>query len=48
LDVFEANPERKSVRNFEAKSIPKATLEKLLEAARLSPSAKNIQLLATS
>ena len=43
MDVFEAIQKRKSVRNFEAKSIPKATLEKLLEAARLSPSAKNIQ-----
>jgi nitroreductase len=43
MDVFEAIQKRKSNRNYETTKIPKETLEKLLEAARLSPSAKNIQ-----
>ncbi len=43
MDVLEAIQKRKSTRKYEQKEIPKATLEKLLEAARLSPSAKNIQ-----
>jgi nitroreductase len=43
MDVFEAIQKRKSARSYESKPIPKETLEKLLEAARLSPSAKNIQ-----
>jgi nitroreductase len=43
MDVFEAIQKRKSNRNYETAKIPKATLEKLLDAARLSPSAKNIQ-----
>jgi nitroreductase len=43
MDVFEAIQKRKSSRSYESKPIPKETLEKLLEAARLSPSAKNIQ-----
>ncbi len=43
MDVFDAIQKRKSNRNFENTKIPKATFEKLLEAARLSPSAKNIQ-----
>jgi nitroreductase len=43
MDVFEALQKRKSSRSYESKPVPKKTLEKLLEAARLSPSAKNIQ-----
>ncbi len=43
MDVFEAIQKRKSNRNHEYAKIPKETIEKLLEAARLSPSAKNIQ-----
>jgi len=43
MDVFEAIQKRKSSRSYESKPVPKETLEKLLEAARLSPSAKNIQ-----
>ena len=43
MDVFEAIQKRKSNRNYEPSKIPRATLEKLLDAARLSPSAKNIQ-----
>jgi nitroreductase len=43
MDVFEAIQKRKSNRSFELTTVSKETLEKLLEAARLSPSAKNIQ-----
>ncbi|MCW4010516.1 MAG: nitroreductase family protein [Candidatus Bathyarchaeota archaeon] len=43
MDVFEAVQKRKSQRSYTSKPVPRATLEKLLEAARLSPSAKNIQ-----
>jgi nitroreductase len=43
MDVFEAIQKRKSVRSYEPKPVPKDVLEKLLEAARLSPSAKNVQ-----
>src|SRR3989304_7459973 len=43
MDVFEAIQKRKSNHNFEPTTVSKETLEKLLEAARLSPSAKNIQ-----
>jgi nitroreductase len=43
MDVFDALRQRKSTRKYESKPIPRATLEKLLEAARLSPSSKNIQ-----
>ncbi len=43
MDVFEVIQKRKSTLSFNSKPIPKTTLNKLLEAARLSPSAKNIQ-----
>ncbi|MCX8151262.1 MAG: nitroreductase family protein [Candidatus Bathyarchaeota archaeon] len=43
MDVFEAIQKRKSVRSYEPRAVPRETLEKLLEAARLSPSAKNLQ-----
>jgi nitroreductase len=43
LDVFEAIQKRKSVRSYELKSVPKETLEKILEAARIAPSAANFQ-----
>lgn len=43
MDVFEAIARRKSVRSYEPASVSKETLEKLLEAARLSPSARNSQ-----
>jgi nitroreductase len=43
MDVFDAIQKRKSNRNYEVTPVPKQILEKLLEAARLSPSAKNIQ-----
>jgi nitroreductase len=43
MDVFEALQKRKSIRNYEKKPVKKETLEKLLEAARGSPSANNLQ-----
>ncbi|MEM3627369.1 MAG: nitroreductase family protein [Candidatus Bathyarchaeia archaeon] len=43
MDVFEAVKRRRSIRAYEATSIPKEKLEKILEAARLAPSAGNIQ-----
>jgi nitroreductase len=43
MDVFEAVQKRKSQRSYLSKPVPRETLEKLLEAARLSPSANNIQ-----
>ena len=43
MDVFEAIQKRKSVRSYELKPVSKETLEKLLEAARIAPSAANIQ-----
>ncbi len=43
MDVFEALARRKSVRSFEPASVSRETLEKLLEAARMAPSAKNLQ-----
>ena len=43
MDVFEAIQKRKSVRSYEDKPVSKETLVKLLEAARVAPSAKNVQ-----
>ncbi len=43
MDVFEAIQKRKSSKTDEATLVSKEALKKLLEAARLSPSAKNIQ-----
>jgi nitroreductase len=43
MDVFEAIQKRKFNRSFEPTVVSKEALEKLLEAARFSPSAKNIQ-----
>jgi nitroreductase len=43
VDVFEAIQKRKSSRTYESTPVSKEVLKKLLEAARLSPSAKNIQ-----
>lgn len=43
MDVFEAIEKRKSIRNYEPRPVPKAKLLKILEAARLAPSARNIQ-----
>jgi nitroreductase len=43
MDVFEAIEKRRSVRNYEPASVPREKLDKILEAARLAPSASNIQ-----
>ena len=43
MDVFEAICRRKSIRAYESTPIPDEKINKILEAARLAPSAGNIQ-----
>jgi nitroreductase len=43
MDVFEAVQKRHSIRAYEPTPIPEEKLRKILEAARLAPSAGNIQ-----
>jgi len=43
MDVYEAIAARKSVRAFEDKDVPEDVVSRLLEAARLAPSANNLQ-----
>ena len=43
METFEAIRRRKSVRKYQQKPIEKEKLLKILEAARLAPSAKNLQ-----
>ncbi|HIJ67067.1 MAG TPA: nitroreductase [Planctomycetes bacterium] len=43
MDVFEAIKRRYSCRSYEARSIEQDKLARVLEAARLAPSAKNLQ-----
>ena len=43
MDLFEAIRERKSVRSYDEKPVPTDVLEKILEAARIAPSASNVQ-----
>lgn len=43
MDVFEVIQKRKSHKSYDSKPVTKEALKKLLEAARYSPSAKNIQ-----
>ncbi len=43
MEVFEAIQKRKSIRSYEPTPIPSEKLKKVLEAARLAPSAGNIQ-----
>ena len=43
MDVFDAIEKRRSIRNYEPTPIPREKLEKILEAARLAPSASNAQ-----
>jgi nitroreductase len=43
MDVFEAVKKRRSVRAYNVTPVPEEKLEKILEAARLAPSAGNIQ-----
>ena len=43
MDVFDAIEKRRSVRVYQDKPIPEEKLRKILEAARLAPSARNCQ-----
>lgn len=43
MDLFEAVRDRRSVRSFEDRHVPQDTLEKVLDAARRAPSARNKQ-----
>jgi nitroreductase len=43
MDVFEAVKRRRSTRAYESTSVPKEKLDRILEAARLAPSAGNVQ-----
>ena len=43
MDVFQAISKRYSCRSYKAKPIEREKLTKVLEAARLAPSAKNLQ-----
>jgi nitroreductase len=41
MDVFEAIQERRSIRSYTSQPVEREKMEKILEAARLAPSAKN-------
>jgi nitroreductase len=43
MDVFEAIQERRSIRSYIDKPVEREKLEKILEAGRLAPSAKNLE-----
>ncbi len=43
MDVFEATQQRRSIRSYQDKPVERENLEKILEAGRLAPSAKNIE-----
>ena len=43
MDVFDAIYSRRSIRRFQQKNIPLTTLKKLVDAARVAPSAANLQ-----
>ncbi len=43
MDVFDAIKERRSIRRYTGEPIEKDDIEKMVEAARLAPSAKNLQ-----
>jgi nitroreductase len=43
MDVFEAIEERRSIRKYQDTPVSREKLEKILEAGRLAPSAKNIE-----
>lgn len=43
MDIYQAIATRKSVRAFEDRDVPETVLSRLLEAARLAPSASNRQ-----
>lgn len=43
MDVFDAVKERRSIRRYKGEPIEKDDIEKMVEAARWAPSAKNLQ-----
>jgi nitroreductase len=43
MDTYEAIQERKSIRAYQDKPIPREKIEKILEAGRLAPSAVNLE-----
>jgi nitroreductase len=43
MDVFEAIQERRSIRSYKDTPVPRELMEKILEAGRLAPSAKNCE-----
>jgi len=43
MDVFEAVQERKSIRAYQDTPVPRDKLERILEAGRLAPSARNTE-----
>jgi nitroreductase len=43
MDVYEAIKMRKSVRSYESRDVPDEVLTRILDAARLAPSANNFQ-----
>ena len=43
MDVFEAIQERRSIRSYQDKPVEREKMEKILEAGRLAPSAKNLE-----
>jgi nitroreductase len=43
MDAIEVLKNRRSVRSFEDKSIPKTDLEVIVDAARFAPTARNVQ-----
>jgi nitroreductase len=43
MNVYKAIEKRRSIRNYKPTPVPEEKLEKILEAARLAPSANNLQ-----
>lgn len=43
MDVYDAVQERRSIRAYQDKQVPREKLEKILEAAILAPSARNLE-----
>jgi nitroreductase len=43
MDLLEAITKRRSIRTYKKQPLPEATVEKLIEAARMAPSAGNVQ-----
>jgi len=43
MDVYNAILKRRTIRRFQKKAIPFPVLEKCVNAARLSPTARNVQ-----